>query len=55
MKNSNLRTRCFDVIDSCVNKEQMRAAFNYMILAGLQNDSLTKAWFEMKMEIIGNI
>lgn len=55
MEKSNLRTRCFDVIDSCVNKEQMKSAFNYMTLAGLQNDSLTRAWFEMKMEIIGNI
>lgn len=47
-----LRKRCKRVIDSCTNKEQMKGAYNYIMLAGMGQDSIVKAWFEFKMTIL---
>lgn len=50
-----MRKRCKAIIDSCTNKEQMKGALNYMMLAGLGNDEVLKSWFEFKLALIGDI
>ena len=50
-----LRKRCKAVIDSCTTIDQMKGAYNYMVLAGLDSDPITEAWFEFKLSLIGNI
>lgn len=50
-----LRKKVKSVIDSCTNVEQMKGAYNYMTLAGLDTDPIMEAWFELKLSLIGNI
>ena len=50
-----LRKKVKSVIDSCTTIDQMKGAYNYMILAGLDSDPITEAWFEFKLSLIGNI
>jgi hypothetical protein len=33
----------------------MKGALNYMLLAGLGEDRVLRAWFEFKLSLIGNI
>jgi hypothetical protein len=40
--------KCKAVIDSCTNKEQMRGAYNYLLLAGFKGTSLEE-YFEIKL------
>jgi hypothetical protein len=51
----SLRKKVMDVIISCTNIEQMKGAYNYMALAGLDNDPIMEELFELKLNIIGNI
>ena len=49
------KPRIFNMIHKCTNHEQLDNAWQYVRLAGLENNPITCEWFKFKKALIGRI